>query len=355
MNTYILVINPGSTSTKIAVFDKDEPLFEQTLRHTNEELATLKNIDEQYRFRKEVLLDTLKEKQFDPAKLDMIISRGGLLKPIESGIYEVNNQMIEDLKNSTLQHASNLGAMMAKELAEELNIQAYIADPVVVDELSEVARYSGHPNFPRKSVFHALNQKAIARQYAKQNRCKYEELNLIVVHLGGGVSVGAHQAGRVIDVNQALDGEGPFSPERSGTLPVGDLIRAAFSGEYTKEELLKMVVGEGGMVAYCGSNDAYKVELSAIGGNKDAAMAYKAMAYQVAKEIGAMSTVLKGNVDAILITGGLARSEYLVDMIKDSIKHLGKVAIFPGEDEMKALAMNALLLKRKEIVTKEYN
>ncbi|MCK5781394.1 MAG: butyrate kinase [Flavobacteriales bacterium] len=351
----ILVINPGSTSTKIAIYENESPVFLKNLHHTNEDLEKITTIDDQLSFRKNIIIDEISKAGFTVDSLDLIVARGGLLKPIESGIYKVNDLMVSDLKTAQRQHASNLGALIANEITEEKEgLIAYIADPVVVDELQDVARYSGHPKFQRVSIFHALNQKAIARSYAKTLGKDYESLNLIVVHMGGGISVGAHKKGLVIDVNQALDGEGPFSPERSGTLPIGDVIKLAFSGEYTQAEMLKMVVGKGGMTAYMGTNDAYKIELDAAAGNKEAKMVYKAMAYQTAKEIGAMATVLHGKVDGIILTGGLAKSDYLNKLIKEQVSFIGNVAIFPGEDEMKSLAQNGNLLLKGEIENKVY-
>jgi butyrate kinase len=353
--TKILAINPGSTSTKIAVFEDEKSLFETNISHSVEELEKLKSTEEQFKFRKDLIISELADKKTPISDIDIIIARGGLLKPIESGIYQVNGKMLHDLINAEKKHASNLGALIADELSKEKEgLKAYIADPVVVDELEDVARYSGHPAFERISVFHALNQKAISRSYADESNEEYENLNLIVVHMGGGVSVGAHCKGKVIDVNQALDGEGPFSPERSGTLPIGDVIRAAYSGKYSKDEMLKMVVGKGGFSAYTGSNDAYAIELKAQAGDEKMQMLYKAMAHQVAKEIGAMATVLKGEVDQILLTGGMAKSAYLNDMIKEKVSFIAGVSVYPGEDEMKALASNALLLNQNKIQSKTY-
>ncbi|PWJ39242.1 butyrate kinase [Sediminitomix flava] len=350
----ILVLNPGSTSTKVAVFHNEELFWQKNLHHSNEELAKFKEIKDQYLFRKEAIESELEKEGIALSELTLIMSRGGLLKPIPSGVYQVNKQMVEDLKTSPKQHASNLAAIIAYSLSNELNIKAYIADPVVVDELSDVARFSGHPEFPRKSIFHALNQKAIARQYADQIGKSYEELNLVVIHMGGGISVAAHQHGKAIDVNQALDGEGPFSPERSGTLPVGDIIRAAYSGKYTEKELHSMVVGKGGMVAYCGKNDALAVENDIAKGNELAKQVYEAMGYQISKEVGAMATVLKGKVDAIIFTGGLAYSKFLVNIIKEYISYLAPIVVFPGEDEMKALALNGIRLSNKEVESTVY-
>ena len=351
----VLAINPGSTSTKIAVYKNAEVSYLKNIKHSTEELSKFESIADQYEFRKEIILTELKEADICIEELNAVVGRGGLVKPIASGIYEVNEQMKDDLRNATLKHASNLGGLIADDIAKSLSdVKAYIADPVVVDELCDLARVSGHPKFERKSVFHALNQKAIARQHAKSISKKYEEINLIVVHLGGGISVGAHKKGKVIDVNQALDGEGPFSPERTGTLPVGDVVEMCFGGEYTKNEIKKMIKGEGGFVAYTGTNDAYTIELRAQDGDEKAKFYYDAMAFQIAKEIGAMSTVLLGKVDAILLTGGLARSKMLMNEIKPRIAKIADVFIYPGEDEMRALASNAIMVVRGEIIPKIY-
>ena len=277
----ILVLNPGSTSTKIGVFLNNRPVFQKTIKHSADELAPFNRVTDQYEFRKEIILRELIDAGIDIAKISIIVGRGGLVKPIESGVYEVNQPMIDDLRsNMTVEHASNLGGLIAHDLASKIKgARAFIADPIVVDELSDVARISGHPNFTKVSVFHALNQKAVARTYASSIGKKYEDLNLIVAHLGGGISVGAHKKGRVVDVNQALDGDGPFSPERSGTLPVGQLISMCFSEKFSEAEIRKMVVGQGGLVAYLGTSAANVVEERIHGGDKEARLIYEAMAY----------------------------------------------------------------------------
>jgi len=352
----VIAINPGSTSTKIAIYQNLEAIFLKTIRHSAEELAVFPRITDQYKFRKEIILNQIHEAGIDLLNVRIVMGRGGLLKPVESGVYEVNEAMVNDLQHRTFrEHASNLGGLIAYDLALSLpDARAYIADPVVVDELDDIARIAGHPLFQRISIFHALNQKAIARDFAKTVQKKYEELNLIVVHLGGVITVGAHQRGRVIDVNQGLDGEGPFSPERSGTLPVGELITMCFHGKYTEKELRKMVTGEGGLVAYLGTNDAAEVAKMAESGNTKARLIYEAMAYQVSKYIGEMFTVLKGNVDAILITGGVAYDKLFVSWIQERVYRLAPVHIFPGEDEMRALAMNGLMVLRGEVIPKVY-
>lgn len=351
----LLVINPGSTSTKIAVFDNEKPVFEETIRHSTEELAPYATVADQFEFRKNMILDTLNAKGINITKLSAVIGRGGLLKPIESGIYEVNDAMLKDLREAKRgQHASNLGGILAYEIASPLHIPAYIVDPVVVDELDDIARITGMPELERISIFHALNQKAVARRAAKDLGKAYEELNLIVAHLGGGISVGAHKKGRVVEVNNALDGEGPMSPERAGTLPVGGLIKLCYSGKYTIDEIKKKIVGKGGLVAHLGTNDGREVVKRIEAGDKHAELVYKAMAYQVAKEIGACAAALEGKVDAICLTGGLAYDKLLTGWIKESVEFISQVLIYPGEDEMIALAEGGLRVLRKEEEPKVY-
>ena len=355
----ILSINPGSTSTKIALYEDLTSIFVQTLRHSAEEIAKHSRVYDQYEFRKDLIIKFLKDNNIDLHLLDAVIGRGGLLKPIPGGIYEVNNQMLNDLKDvGTLgEHASNLGAVLAFEIAKETgkNIPSYIADPVVVDELEEFARFSGHPEMPKVSIFHALNQKAIARRYCRENNLNYNDINLIVVHLGGGISVGVHKKGKVIDVNNALNGNGPFSPERSGTLPSATLIELCFSGKYTKPEILKMVTGKGGCVAFLGTNDMYELEIRAY--EKDDKEAYKIldiMIYQVAKEIGSLAPVVDGKVDAILVTGGIAHGKPIMERLIKRIEFIAPVKIYPGEDEMVALVESVYYAAKGEIEVLEY-
>ena len=352
----ILSINPGSTSTKIAVYLGDKPVFLKNIKHSADDLKAFGKITDQYQYRKDIVLKELVDAGINIEKLHAVVGRGGLVKPIESGVYEVSNRLIEDLKKGVLgEHASNLGGLIAKDIANGIpSCRAFIADPVVVDELQDVARISGHPEFDRISIFHALNQKAIARVHAESIDRKYEELNLIVAHLGGGISVGAHRKGRVVDVNNALDGEGPFSPERSGTLPAGCLARACFSGKYTLDEIKKMITGKGGFVAYFGTNNAYEIELRAKDGDEKAILIQNAMSYQVAKEIGAMATVLHGKVDAIILTGGIAHNPMLVEYVKNMVEYIAPVVVYPGEDEMKALSMNGLMALTGKVECKVY-
>ena len=355
MSFKILVINPGSTSTKIAVYSDEKAVFEKTLRHTVEEIEKYDTIFDQYPFRKKVIEETLEKNKFDIKQLSAVVGRGGLLKPIEGGTYEVNDRMLEDLKIGVMgEHACNLGGVLAHEIAIEANAPAFIVDPVVVDELSDVARISGMPEIERKSIFHALNQKAVARRFAKENGTNYEDLNLIVAHLGGGISVGVHRKGKVVDVNNALDGEGPFSPERSGGLPVGDLIRMCFSGKYTKVQMIKKVKGKGGFVSYLGTNDFREVVKKVEGNDKYAKLIYDAFIYQLAKEIGKCAAVLKGNVDAIILTGGIAHNKTFTDNLSDRVSFIAKTTVYPGEDELLALAQGGLRVLKGEEAAKIY-
>lgn len=351
----ILTINPGSTSTKIAVFDDEEPVFVYTLRHSTEETSKFSTVYEQFSFREKLILDVLKEKNIDLHSLDAIVGRGGLLKPIEGGTYAVNDNMLEDLKKGVQGfHISNLGAILAYETAKPLNIPSFTVDPVVVDEFEPVARISGTPEIERRSVFHALNQKAVAKRYARESNRKYEELNLIVAHLGSGVSVGVHKHGRVVDHNNALDGEGPFSPERTGGLPAGDLIRLCYSGKYTEAEMIKKITSQGGYVAYFNTADAKYIEEKAGEGDKKAKLIHDAMAYQISKEIGKCAAALKGKVDAIILTGGMAYGKALIDYIKDHVSFIAPIVVYPGEDEMLALAQGGLRVLRGEECAREY-
>lgn len=345
----ILTINPGSTSTKIAVFKNEELLYEKTLRHSSEEITKYEKIADQFEFRKSVIEEALKEANIKLEDLDAIVGRGGLLRPIQGGTYKVSEVMVEDLKVGILgQHASNLGGIIAKEMADEVSIPSFIVDPVVVDEMEDVARLSGVPEMPRISIFHALNQKAIGRRAAADIGKKYEDCNFLIVHMGGGVTVGAHKKGRVIDNTNGLDGEGPFSPERSGGLPVGALFRACYGNEMTKEQVAKRIKGQGGVVAYLGTNDIREVEARINEGDEKAKLVHEAMIYQICKEIGAYATVLKGDIDAIILTGGIAYSAKVRAMIEERVSFLGKVMAYPGEDEMSALVEGGLRVLKGE-------
>ncbi len=339
----LLIINPGSTSTKIGVYEGEKEILEETLRHSAEEILKYDTIFDQLDFRKEVILKVLKEKGIDINELDAVVGRGGMLKPIEGGTYEVNEVMVEDLKIGVQgPHASNLGGILSNEIAKEIGKRAFIVDPVVVDEMEDVARLSGVPELPRKSKFHALNQKAVAKIYAKEHNTSYEDVNLIVVHMGGGVSVGAHRKGRVIDVNNALDGDGPFSPERAGGVPSGELLEMCFSGKYSKEEVYKKLVGKGGFVAYANTNDARDLIKLSQEGDEKGSLIFNAFIYQIAKEIGSMAVVLDGEVNAIVLTGGIAYSDYVTNAINKKVKWIAPMVVYGGEDELLALAQGAI-------------
>lgn len=350
----ILVINPGSTSTKIAVYEDESPVLVRTIRHSIDELSVHPNVMDQFEFRKKVVLQEL-DKDNIPFAFDAIIGRGGLVKPIHGGVYEVNEAMKRDTQNAMHTHACNLGGLIADELASSLpGCRAFIADPGVVDELEDVARITGSPLMPRITIWHALNQKAVARRFAKEHQTTYEQLNLIVCHLGGGISIAVHRHGRAIDANNALNGEGPFSPERAGTLPAGQLIDLCFSGRFTKEELKKRISGRAGLAAHLGTTDVAAIVESIEKGDTKAKLVMDAMIYNIAKAIGAASTVLCGKMDAILLTGGIAYSDYVISHLKERIDFLAPVYVYPGEDEMEALALNALSALKGELTVQQY-
>ncbi len=356
MDQKILAINPGSTSTKVAVYKNRSQVFLKNIRHDQEKLRAFQHVADQFEFRKNTIMEEVRDAGIDIGKIHIVVGRGGLLKPIPGGVYGVNEAMLWDLNHPVSDHESNLGGLIAHEIAKEIdqNVKAIIVDPICVDEMEEISRISGMPELPRKSIFHALNQRAVARTYARERGGKYEEMNLIVAHMGGGVSVGAHYKGRVIDVNNGLNGDGPMTPERSGGLPVAQLVELCFSGKYTKPEIMKKIKGWGGFCAYLGTNDVIDVEQRIQQGDEYAKLIFEAMAYQVSKEIGALSTVLKGEVDGILLTGGVAYSHRMTDLITERVKHLGPVRVYPGEGEMEALALNAYLVLTGELEVQEY-
>ncbi|GKX32264.1 butyrate kinase 1 [Vallitalea longa] len=352
----ILVINPGSTSTKIAIYDNEEQLFEETLRHSTKELEVFDTILEQYTFRKEAIIKALQQRNIELSSLSGIVGRGGILEPIEGGTYILEDNLVNALRDWAIKkgHACNLAGLIANDLVKELGINAYMVDPPCVDELADVARITGLEGTTRTSMFHALNQKAVARRAAKKLGKRYEDCNFIIAHVGGGISVGAHKNGRVIDVNNALDGDGPFSPERAGEIPTSELVELCFSGEYTKQQIKKMLTGKGGIVSYLGINDMRIVEDMMDKGDKKASIIYDAMVYQVAKAIGAMSTVLMGEYDQIILTGGIAYSKLFSKKLKERVDFLGDFVVFPGEDELIALAEGGLRILRNEEKAKIY-
>lgn len=355
MPLHILVINPGSTSTKFAVFNGEQRVFDQGLSHSAEDLAGFPTVASQYEFREKAIQKALEERHFDLKSLNVVVGRGGVLHPIPGGVYRVNEAMKADLLSAQYgEHAANLGGLIADAFAVKLGIPAYIADPVVVDELDDVARVSGHKLFQRISIFHALNQKAVAYRYAKEKGRAYKDLNLIVAHMGGGISIGFHKNGRVVDVNQALSGEGPFSPERAGTLPAKELAELCFSGKYSLQEVLKMITGKGGMVSFLGTNDMREVSRMRDEGNKEADLYYRAMAYQIGKSIGAAAAVAHGKVDAIILTGGIAHSKDFTDLITEMVAFIAPVVVYPGEGELEALALAGRMALSGEVEIKEY-
>ncbi|MCR5250647.1 MAG: butyrate kinase [Lachnospiraceae bacterium] len=351
----LLIINPGSTSTKIGVFEDEKLLFEETLRHSTEEIAQFATIVDQKDFRKKIIMDFITSKGVKVEDLSAVVGRGGMLKPIPGGTYPVSDALLNDLKiGKQGQHASNLGGILAREIADSVGIPSYIVDPVVVDELQSLARYSGHPELPRTSVFHALNQKAVAKRYAKEQGKAYDSLRLIVVHMGGGVSVGAHEGGRIVDVFNALDGDGAFSPERSGAVPPGALVKLCFSGKYDEKTIYKMLVGNGGFNAYLGTNDARVVEEMIDKGDAKAKEVYDAFIYQICKNIGAQACVLEGKVDQIIFTGGIAYSKYVIEEFKKKVSWIAPITVYPGEDELLALAQGGLRVLNGEEKAMEY-
>lgn len=354
MSYKVLTINPGSTSTKIALYGEQGELWNQTLRHPAEEIARFGRIAEQFEWRLSLILDAMVGRGENISDLSAVVGRGGLTKPVMGGIYEVSESLIEELRTTSMEHASNLGAPLANAIARKAGVSAYIVDPPTVDELQPTARVSGVKTLPRISVFHALNQKAVARRYAIQVGKPYEELNLVVAHMGGGVSVGAHRKGYVIDVNNALDGEGPIAPERAGSLPAGSLVELCFSGKYSKAEVKKMLCGKGGVVNLLGTNSMIEVRERAASGDEEAALVLDAMCYSIAKNIGAMAAALDGEVDAVILTGGLAHSEVITGNISRRISFIAPVEIYPGEDEMLALAESGLAVLRGEREAKIY-
>ncbi|MBA1336003.1 MAG: Butyrate kinase [Firmicutes bacterium] len=339
----ILAINTGSTSTKVSAYENENAVFSASIKHSTEELNRFQSVWDQYDYRKNSVIGAVVNNGLKLNDFDIIACRGGNIKPVKGGIYEVTTKMLEDMKSGKYGiHPTNVGNLVAYDIGQENKIPVVTIDPPVTDELCDYARFSGIPQISRQSSFHALNQKATARKVAAKLQRAYEELNMIVVHMGGGISVGAHEKGLVIDVNNALDGDGPFSPERAGTLPNAALIKMCFSGEYDKTQMLKLMTGKGGLVAYLGTTDALEIEARIQNGDKYAEDVYMAMAYQVVKEIGSMAAVLGGKVDAIAFTGSLAYSKRLMDFIKPRVSFIAPIYEVPGENEMEALAAGAL-------------
>lgn len=355
LETKLLTINPGSTSTKIAIFENEREVLSETINHSNTEIAKYHEIYDQFDFRHDLILDVLAKNQVELKSLTAIVARGGNMKPVRGGTYQVNDEMLKDLKIGVMgSHASNLGGGLAYAIAEEIGVKAYVVDPVIVDELNPLARFSGTPLINRFSKDHPLNQKAIGRLAAEKLGKTYAESNFVIAHLGGGISVAAHEQGKIIDVNNALNGDGPFSPERSGGLPFGSLIELCYSGKYEKAELMRKLVGHGGLVAYLGTNDGREISRRIEAGDQEARQVYEAMAYQIAKEIGAMSVVLAGKIDGILLTGGLAHDKLLMSWVSERVSFLAPVEIYPGEAEMEALNLGVRRVLAKEEAVQVY-
>ncbi len=355
----ILAINPGNTSTKIGYFENEKPIFTTTVRHSTDELSKFKNFYSQLDYRFKAIDQFIAGNKIDLNGIDYFIGRGGYLKPLASGLYKINEKMIKDLQQPAFEHASNLGALIAYDFAKKYNKEAFVLDPICVDELDDISRISGHPLFERTSLFHALNQKRMARHAAEKLKKPYEKLNLIVAMLGSGISVGIHSKSRVIDVTNAVVGEGPFSPERSGAIPIMPYLKYVLDNKLNYEDAVKLLYGKGGIVAYLGTNNFSEVmEKYLTGGdenNKKVKLIVKAMAYQIAKEIAAMSVAVCGNLDAIVLTGGMANEKAFVNLIIERIKFIcPKIFVFPGEDELAAMAEGVIAAKNGQIKVFDY-
>ncbi len=355
MKHRILSINPGAASTKVAIYENEKPIRVETIRHNPADLSSFDRTIDQLAYRKKLILKFLKKYKIEIENLSAVVGRGGPFKPLFSGTYRVNQRMLSDVKSGNVQadHVSNLGCLLAHDLTRRTGIPAFIVDPVSVDEFPPVARISGLPELPRKSLSHALNIKMVARKTTKKLGKKYEELNLVIVHLGSGISVTSHLKGKMIDVNNANDG-GPFSPQRVGSIPVTGLAKLCVSGKYTWAQIYERLTKKGGLLAHLGTDDLEEIENRITRGDNKARLIYEAMIYQIAKEIGAMATTLKGKVDAVVLTGGMANSRNFVKKIKERVKFLAPVLVFPGEDEMEALTRGALRVLKEEEKAKEY-
>lgn len=352
----ILIIYPEDESTKVAVYRSSEPIFLKTIKHSEEVLNSFEDFTDQIDFRLNAIVEELEKNGLELSEIELIMGRSGLMKPVEQGVYEITEEMVNDLKKGAMGlAASNLGGLISFSLAQNLNIKAYVANPIVVDELSDVARITGHPKFKRRSIFHALNHKFVANQYAKSVHKKYEDLNLIVCHIGkGGISVGAHQRGRVVDVNQAHDGGGPFSITRTGTLPMGQMIELCFSGEMTKEEIIEMITSKGGYYAYLGTSNIQKINERILNGDKEALDISYALSYQVSKEIASHYATLEGHVDCIILTGIIFDSDQFLKNVKRRLAGLAPIALYPTVNDFASLASFGLMILKNEIEVKNY-
>ncbi len=354
MSYFILAVDPGSTSTKVALYNDERPLLEFTINHSAEDLGCYDSVVEQFEWRQDLIIYRLAEEGYSLDDLSAVIGRGGLIKPVEGGVYEINDALWHDTKHAKLEHACNLGALIARAIADQAGIPAYIADPVVMDEMEPLARISGLPDCPRQSIFHALNTKAMVRLHASHLGKKVEDINCVVAHIGGGVTVSVHCKGRVIDTTCGLGGDGSFSPERSGRLPLYPLVEMCYSGKYTKREIIKKITGRGGLLAHLGTTSMIEALDMVKGGDEYAKTIVDSFCYNVAKDIGAMSTVVDGHVDAVILTGGIAYSEYIVGELTRRCSSIAPVAVYAGENELKSLALNALAVLRGELKVNIY-
>ncbi len=352
----ILIIYPEVRKTRIAIYRNSEPIFLKTIQHPEEDLAGFKTIPDQLQYRTEAVIAEIERNDFKLELVAIVMARSGLVKPLKSGIYRINEKMVDDLKIGIMGvHATNLGGLIAFEIAKKIGVDAFMADPVVVDELTDMARITGHPIFERKSIFHALSHKHFARKYAKSVNKPYEELNLIVCHIGlGGISIGAHQKGLVVDVNQAFDGGGPFSISRTGTLPVGQLVRFCYSGKYTEDQVMEMVTSKGGYYAYLGTDSITQIDRMIADGDEKALFISRALAYQVSKEIASYYAVLEGDIDAIILTGNIFNSERFLDNVKQRVGKMAPMALYPTINDLEAHAVNAMMVLKGEAEVKEY-
>ncbi len=355
--TLILVINPRAVYTRVAIYENYNILFLKDVQHPDQELGRFSHIIEQLDYRKQKVLYELEHNGLCMECIKAVVGRGGLVKPVKSGIYAINDALVNDLKSAEYgEDFVDLGGLLAEEIAKELKqeVKAFIVDPVTVDEFNDYARFTGHPHFQRKSIFHTLNQKAVARRHAKALMRDYNEMKLIVVHLGSGISVSAHEYGRVVDSNQVLDGDGPFSPERTGSLPIGDVVRYCFRSGKSETEIMNMIMHKGGLYAYLGTYSALEVDAMVNHDDEKATEVFGAMAYQVCKEIGAMFAVLNSEIDGIIITGGIANSRWFVNEIIKRVEKMGPVHVYPGVRELDSMAQRALEALRGDVEILEY-
>ncbi len=354
MSYYILAIDPGSTSTKAALYEDEQSLFELVIDHSVEEIGCYEHIVDQFEWRQDLVVYHLNQAGFDISQLSAVIGRGGIVKPIAGGVYEINDRLWHDTKHADLEHACNLGALIARAIGDQVGVRSFIADPVVLDEMIPEARISGLPLCPRRSIFHALNTRATSRIHAEKHGTSYDKLNLIVAHLGGGVTVSLHAQGRVVDTFCGMGGDGSFSPERAGRVATNTLIDLCFSGEYTQKQMHRFITGGGGFVAHLGTNSVIEIMNRVEAGDEHAKLIVDAFCYNVSKDIGALATVMSGKVDGVILTGGIAHSDYITSHISERCGFVAPVYIYPGENELKSLAANALSVLRGEVEAKVY-